>query len=209
MTSVEHDALTLLALEARDCPRALERLLSTLTERVRSMVFREIEGTRRHLSRDECDDVVQEVLIAVWTKDLHRFDPERASFAAFIRRRVSWGVGDVLRKRGRQRSTSLEAATESDTIAEPVAVGQDPVSLARDAERELTLLVLPTLVERELDEMGDDAARTAILSHDVAQRPLREVAATLGVHASNATRARQRGLRYLERSLPAAVRVAA
>lgn len=198
-------SLSSLAVSAQGgCPAALDALLAGLSGWLTKALFREV--ARRGLGLDDADveDLAQELLLDVWRRDLSRYRAERGDFLGFVMARVRWRLTDELRRRARHASVSLDEPVEDQETA---AEGARPDEKLSSAERELTLIVLPTLVEDALDDDVD--AREAVRAYDLEGRPLREIASTLGVHISNASRARKRGLRLLSRRLPAAVRAAA
>lgn len=184
---------------------ALERLLASLSERLPSLVFRELGLRGYHLADADVQDLAQDVLILVWQRDLGRFDSERGGFLSFVRGRVRWAVADAVRKKTRQAHVSLEDRQEEGYELE--AEGARPDETQERAERELKLLVLPKLVKETL--ACDESARLAVMGNDLERRTLAEVATDLGVHISNACRARKRGLALLQQRLPQELRVAA
>jgi RNA polymerase sigma factor (sigma-70 family) len=182
---------------------ALSRLLRALSARLPGLVFGELATRGYHLSEADVQDLAQEVLISVWQKDLGRYCPERGAFVAFVRGRVRWAVADAVRKRSRRAQVPLEREGGQ----ELEAVGARPDEVCAQTDRELKLLVLPRLVLHAL--AADDAACAAVVGNDLERRTLAEVAEGLGVHTSNACRARKRGLSLLQQRLPAELRAAA
>lgn len=207
MTAVApRSTLSSLAVAAQDgCLRSRDALLGALSGWLSKALFREVG--RRGLRLDDADveDLAQDILLEVWRRDLARYHAERGDFLGFVMARVRWRLSDELRRRAKQAAGSLDE--EGEEAHEPTVESDRPDEKLLSAERELTLIVLPSLVARALDDDAD--ARDAVRAYDLEGRPLREVASTLGVHISNASRARKRGLHLLSRRLPAAVRAAA
>jgi RNA polymerase sigma factor (sigma-70 family) len=191
--------LTLLAEAARSDSDARDALLSELAGLLPRAVSRELGRRGCALSDEDIADVVQDILVEVWLKDLPRFDSALGTFLTFLKRRIAWRVMDAVRGRARCAEDSLEESAEHGF--DPEAVGARPDELCESSAFELKLLVFEHAVADALE--GDDRAHVAVVEHDLRGRPLREVADTLGVHTSNACRARQRGLARLKAALPA------
>lgn len=205
ITAAVRPSLSSLAVLAQSgCPRARDALLKGLSGWLTKTLFREVG--RRGLGLDDADveDVAQEILLDVWRRDLARYQADKGDFLGFVMARVRWRLTDEVRRRTRHAAASLDELPEEH---EPEAAAARPDEKLEAHARELTLIVLPSLVERAL--AGDDAAHRAVKGYDLEERPLRDVALALDVHVSNASRARRRGLSLLARRLPAAVRAAA
>ena len=200
--------LTPLALAAqRGDGKALNELLRALPPRLTHLVLRELRVQGRSLPAHEIDDVVEDLLVSAWRYDLARFDATRGTFVAFLKKRVSWRVGDAVRVHGRSRTTEL--SDEQVAGARLVAPDAGPQERLDASRRELKLLVFPGAVRTALSQLDDASAARAVTAYDLEGCELREVAAELGVHTSNACRARQRGLRWLREHLPEELREAA
>ncbi len=187
-----------LALAARaGDPKALDRFLAQLTERVRPLVRQKIGvlgvGV---LSIDDAADVVQEVVLAVWRFDVQRFRPELSSFSTFMSRRLAWHVLDAVRQRARHVHDALDERA-LDTPAET-----DPETLLAAAALEDSLVMLVPQLELALGSLDDDE-RYVVQRHDLEGARLSDVAAELGRNTSNACRARQRALKRLSRTMEA------
>lgn len=181
-----------------------ESLFRHLLVRLRPLVARAARG----LSPADVEDLVQEIAVAAWEVDLHRYDPARGSFLVFVGKRLRWRVADHRRKLARRRADSLEARLSSGAAEPEDALARPDDKIALQA-REATLLRLPSLLGDALDGMRDGAAKAALVQHDLQGKALTEVARSLGVHASNACRARKRALEHLQRTLPEEARAAA
>lgn len=179
--------------------RACAAFYEALRPRFRRIAAHELVRRGLVLDEGELDDVVQEALIDTWLIDLPRFEVGRSPLWSFLRRRVRWTLLERVRGRARQRTRSLEDERARGVDVE--AEGASPDERLRAAAAERTLLSFPRAVAAAAARLEDDAARVAILRHDVEGAPLRQVALELGVHPSNATRARQRGLQRLRRDL--------
>lgn len=202
------DPLSQLALRARSGDaRALHQLLAKLPPRLTPWVKVELQRRGQSVDAHQLDDIVQDLVIATWRADLARFDPQKGSLLGFLRKRVAWRVGDTLRQTTRRSHISLDQMREQGR--EPAAHAACPESRLESLRAELSLRLLPRLVDGALADLADPAAAVAVRVHDLRACPLREVAQQLKVHTSNACRARQRGLRYLAERLPALLPVAA
>lgn len=178
----------------------LTRLRALLPLWVRS------DSRRRGFSICEADvdEIVQKVLISVWSTDLARFDVGRGSFGGFIRRRARWTLIDHIRGLASTKGTQLP-----DTLP---ARRCDPQAILEDAERERFLLALPEVVGDVLNESMEAEAdceqpsrsaigAAAIRGKDLDGETLRHVAAAMGRHPSALTRARQHMLLHLRSRL--------
>lgn len=206
-TAAQRPNLSALAVAAQaGCVSSRDALLTGLSGWLTKTLFREVG--RRGLRLDDADveDLAQEILLDVWRRDLERYRADKGDFLGFVMARVRWRLTDEVRRRVRHLTTSLDEGAEEHEH-EHEAEGARPDQKLEAVERELTLILLPSRGERALPD--DTDARDAVRAYDLEERPLREVALTLGVHTSNASRARKRGLRLLSRRLPAAVRAAA
>jgi RNA polymerase sigma factor (sigma-70 family) len=197
-------ALDALALKAQGgCAAASRQLFSTLLRRLRPIVAREAARAGRPLAPVDIDDVVQELATSIWACDLHRFDATRGGFTTFLRKRVLWRLADLRRAQARHQHESLEERVEQ--LREPEAEGAAPDERLRSRAREQALSDLPQALESALEGLTDPAARAAFTRYDVDGAPLAVVAQELGVHPSNACRARKRALHFLARTLPRAM----
>lgn len=203
---VDRPTLSQLAAAAQEgSSAACDALLRGLSTWLSAALFKEVH--RRGLVFDDADvqDLAQDILLDVWRTDLVRYRAEKGDFLGFVMARVRWRLTDEVRRRTRKSCASLD--DDAQEGREHEALGARPDEKSEEAARELKLIVLPSLVERALQD--DDGARRAVRSYDLEERPLRDVAADLGVHVSNACRARKRGLALLAQRLPAELRAAA
>src|SRR5262245_26450282 len=76
---------------------AIADLLCALLVRLKPLVTHRIRGGRGALRYSDVDDLVQDLLMAVWQKDLPQFDPSRSGFLTFVNRRVSWHLAERAR----------------------------------------------------------------------------------------------------------------
>lgn len=184
---------------------ACDALLRGLLGWVPATLFKEVR--LRGLVLDDADvmDLAQDIVLDVWRKDLQRFQQDKGDFLGFVMARVRWRLTDEIRRRTRHGLVSLDEDMESGHDHE--AKGAQPDEKSEEATRELKLILLPAVVDRALSD--DDAARRAVQSYDLDDKPLKEVASELGVHVSNACRARKRGLALLAVRLPQELRAAA
>lgn len=182
--------------------RAADALAARLVAALRPLVTRHSRG----LCAADVDDLVQDVVVAAFETDLARFDPSKGSFLSFVAKRMRWRVADVLRTSGKRRVDALDDVVAACEPADPLA---SPEARARAAAKERALLALPRLVDDALAAMRDPAARKALVRHDLDGVALVDVARELGVHASNACRARKRALAHLATALPQELRAAA
>ncbi len=205
-TTADRPTLTSLAVAAQaGSARARDALLRGLTSWLTRTLFKEVRARGLGLDDADVEDVAQEILLDVWRTDLMRYQADKGDFLGFVMARVRWRLTDEVRRRARRSFVSLDAPVAEGREYE--AVGARPDEKREEAARELKLILLPSLLERALAE--DDGARYAVRAYHLEDRPLRDVAADLGVHVSNACRARKRGLALLKKRLPAELRFAA
>ncbi len=147
----------------------------------------------RHLSAADAEDVAQEVLLEGWAKDLDRWDPAIGALKTFVGARVPWRIGDRRKARGRRREREVplcdldEDQHPADTIVELI-------------DRERALAAAPEFVRRGLAVLSQEDRRlvTAIHLHG---RQQQRVAAELGIHCSNVSRANARALTQMRAAL--------
>lgn len=216
------DALDELATRAALGSRAAEQALFC---RLRPLAIRQVraEAFRRNirLHAADVDDIAQDALLSFWHRDLRRFDAARGRLIGFLRCRVGWCLTEFVRTRTRGLSRYEDVAVEDGAVqaegqAAHAQAARAPAAMAPDAEvrlqeatRERHLLALPGAVAEELARLEDRAAARAVWIYDVQGRPLGDVARSLDVHVSNASRARARGLYWLRMQLPARLAKAA
>lgn len=191
-------ALDALAVAARDGDsRALQQLLAQVRARIRPLVRHKVgllgAGV---LSRDDVEDVVQEVVLAAWRFDVPRFDPARGSFSTFLSRRLAWHVVDAVRSRARH----VHADLDEPGFEAPCDTDAETLLATAALEQSLTLLV-PQL-ELALAELSHDESYV-VRRYDLEGARIADVAAELGKNPSNACRARQRALKQLSQRLHA------
>jgi RNA polymerase sigma factor (sigma-70 family) len=182
--------------------------LDTVARILRSLVHIEVARRRLHVCEHDKDDLVQELLVSAWQRDLPRFDATRGTLRGFLRTRVRWSLVDMLRVSDRERARFIDDAFDDDAH-EPAAPEADPEAQIDAHCRELRLLSFDRDVRDAIDAIDDEKALFAIVAHDLHEQPLRTVAQTLGIHPANATRARQRGLQHLRVVLDEGYRAAA
>jgi RNA polymerase sigma-70 factor (ECF subfamily) len=121
--------------------------LTTLVGQTQDRSVRRLEGVLgRH---DEAEDIVQDAWVCILGNT--SFDPSDVRSPGFVRNKIDWLLCDRLRRRGRNRTTSLDALSReedgrgvlypTDEKAEPPWHRQsvrDAVSLLRRAIRRLS-----------------------------------------------------------------------
>ena len=175
---------------------ALNRLLEILREHLARRVGFELARRNLYLAEFDQEDLVQDVLIQLWTVDLLRFDATKASLGHFATKRLRWMLIDRIRKHARQSTSSLQSMKASG-VPEPEAHGHDPATVLEATAREQTLAaVIPQLLASAAAH-NDDQAAYIVQRHDVENVPLKAIAEETGRHPANVTRARQRAMRYV------------
>ncbi len=191
-------SLDALALAARKkVPGAEEALVQALLVKLRPIVrYRVHTSARGALSQADVDDVLQDVVLLVWQRDLPVFDPSKSGFLTFANRRLRWHLADCARRARRSAGDEVDDI-ELEAV---VDVDRDPEALLDLHRAEVVLRDM----ERAIGG-ADRSAREVLVRHDLRGATLMEVAKELHIHVSNACRARQRGLRHLARHLEALV----
>lgn len=176
-----------------------EALLKFILELLRQHLTKSVrfELARRHLYMMESDqdDLVQDVLIQLWTVDLHRFDGAKASLTTFASGRLRWMLIDRIRKQARQHAVSLEKLRDAH-VPERKAPRQDPLSILEDAAHERAVCDVVSALLASSSAHNDDQAFHIVQRHHVDNVPMKDIAEEIGRHPANVTRARQRALRY-------------
>lgn len=180
------------------------RFFTALREALTLMSRRLLGRRGAMLSDADIDEVVQEILIAVWQQDLERYDAERGELLAFLNARVRWRLKDAVRElslhaeRYEALTTTFDAELEGSHLDEQLETEQ--------AERRLRLL--PAVADEHLKKMRDAAARRAV-RESLSGTPLRVLAGRLGQSPSTVTRARNRAIAHLRQDVRFSMRMAA
>lgn len=147
---------------------AFERLAAAYERKVYNLAYR-LTG-----NHDDASDVAQEALIKVYTS-LGDFRGD-ASFSTWLYRVVSNASLDELRRRKRQRATSLDEpmATDDGGLARQLADQGDGPEEALDRKE------LQTMVQRAISAL-DDEHRVVIVLRDIQGYSYQEIADYLGL----------------------------
>jgi RNA polymerase sigma factor (sigma-70 family) len=149
-----------------------------------ALVERMVRRAAGGISHD-VGDAVQETALRLLSTDVHRFNPA-LGLEGFIAKRAMWTLRDMRRReasRGRVEAQALPA--------EPTTPASDELVAAAQQERLQTALA--AVVAGALAEL-DEEARAVVEAHDLAGRPLRDLARAGGVNVSTLSRRRARGL---------------
>lgn len=164
--SLEEQALLARA-QAGDV-QAFERLVAAYERKVYNLAYR-LTG-----NHDDASDVAQEALIKVYTS-LGDFRGD-SSFSTWLYRVVSNACLDELRRRKRQRATSLDEplATDDGALARQLAASGDgpEEALARKELRATVQLAIQNL---------DEEHRVVIILRDIQGHSYQEIADYLGL----------------------------
>lgn len=163
-----------LVAEALDSPEALEELCAAYMPRIYNYVLKRVGAVQ------DAEDVTATVFEKM-VVNLASFDPEKASFSTWIYRIATNCVTDYYRSRGRRRETALEDATMPDAWES----GFD--------RRDLYLGLL------DLMRRLPPKYREALALRYFANMRVQEVAETLGITESAASKRVLRGLEELRR----------
>lgn len=198
---VRRPTLCTLAVAARaGDERAAQQLATRLFAVLRALVGRRAPW----LASWDVEDLLQDVVAGAMSIDVVKFDASKGRFFSFVAKRLRWRLADQLRTTQRNRMDALE---EMPPEEEPVDLQE--LARADDTAKERALQALPVLVDASLSSLRDAQARRALQLHDGQGLTLVDTAKALGVHPSNACRARKRALKHLARTLPPEVRAAA
>jgi RNA polymerase sigma factor (sigma-70 family) len=176
---------------------ATGELVETLLVKLRPIVGHRLLAKKSWALTDaDVEDAVHDLVLHIWQHDLPLFDPGRSGFLTFVSRRIDWHLSD----RARHARRTAGEDVEDEDLELVIDIDRDPESLLDADRREKVLLHLAHVVAYA---DTDDTARTVLARHDLEGATLGLVAKELGIHVSNACRARQRGLRHLTRQLAA------
>jgi RNA polymerase sigma factor (sigma-70 family) len=185
--------------------RGAERRFFIALRKALTLMARRLLGRRgAMLGEADIDEVVQELLIAVWAQDLVRYDPARGELLAFLNARVRWRLSDAVRlvcqhaERYEVITASFDAELEGSHPDEQLEVEQ--------TERRLRLL--PSVADEHLKKLRDPAARRAV-RESLDGASLRLIAQRLGQSPSTVTRARNRAIAHLREDVRFSMRMAA
>lgn len=174
------EEIRLVELTAAGNERAIEDLYRHYASQVRAIAFR---MTR---SEDLCDEVVQDVFIAVW-RHAHEYDPARGGVGVWLRSFARHKLIDLLRREervvGRADQIPLELPARGPSVDEVAAV---------NVERERILAALAGLPE--IQRAAIELAFWGGMSHS-------QVAARLGIPLGTAKTRIRTGLRRMRLDL--------
>lgn len=220
--ATQQAALQALATQAAEGQRpAAQQLFRALLPMARAQVRAAARTRALALVAADVEDIAQDALLAFWRADLPRFDAERGHVLGFLRRRIGWCVAEFARSQAKRLDRHVLAPEAADPVGTPgearralrgapgADAGDDTEVRLQQAARELCLLAFPQALASALGQMEDRPAAKAVWMYDVQGLPLGEVARSLELHASNASRARRRGLHWLRTHLPAPLAAAA
>lgn len=156
MESREHLWAEAMRAERRGDARAYEQLLREISELLRRVVRSRL--AQFGLSRDEAEDLVQEILIGLHSKR-HTWDPDRP-FMPWLFAVTRYKFVDAARKMRREAARRIDLTM--DELAEMVAAPSDDPDRALDFDRHLAALPQgQQAVVRALAVDGDSVRETA------------------------------------------------
>jgi len=126
-------------------------------------------------SREDADDIVQETFTKAY-RSLRRFHG-RSSFYTWIYAIASNLALNLLRKRKRRPTSSLDALDEEGFANDPAFVD---TGLAGDTPRQVRMRELQERLNEALQELSEDH-RAVVALHDIGGVPHTEIARILGV----------------------------
>lgn len=126
-------------------------------------------------SRGDADDLTQEALARAIEREAQVVDPERLD-GWLLRVTTTTCLDHLRRRRLERRATELVDPVESVTAGEAPGADPERAVLLREDVRFAVVVALQRLPPRQ---------RAALLLHAVFDRPLGEVASTLGTNANN------------------------
>lgn len=161
---------------------ATEQFLVELHGHVEIAVRARSRRLGRHGPGDDvCADLVQDLLIELWQKDLQRWDESRGAFLTFAKMRMQWQVASYTRAQSR----FCDGIDVADGIASD---DSDPETLLARARRERQVRALEHAIEHKLDRQ----ARSLVKQVDLDEASLTQAARKRKMHISSACRMRQR-----------------
>lgn len=178
----------------------LSRARAGDAEAFRCLVERHARGVFRLAFRmlgneEDAEDVVQEAFLKAWSR-LHQFEA-RSGFGAWLRRIAANCAYDSLRRRKR---TPLAAGPWTDDEGGEVDPLLELPSPIPSAERELWGAQLRARLGAALQALSP-LERAAFTLRHLEERPIAEIARTLGCDDNNAKQSVFRAVRKLRRAL--------
>ena len=152
-------------------------------------------GRFRGLTADECEELVQNVMVRFSRKveTGFRYDPAQAKFRTFFSRLVKGCIYDLLRRRGRPGAALRDVPD--------VSGGDRPDELLDMAIMEKWRTVLREEAMLELAARVDERTFQAFELYALEGRPARETAKLLGMSASGVYVAKTRCLKILRETI--------
>ena len=184
---------------------AEQALFAGLREAIDRLARRSLAKQGRHLCPADIDDVVQELLITIWARDLERYDPARGPLLPFLHARVRWRLIDAVRDLCLHADRYDSITPSFDAELE----GSHPDEQLEEVAYERRLRLVTTVARQSLKRLKDTAARRAVVKHDLEGKPLCALAERVAQHPSTLSRARQRGIEHLRRDMRVQLRLAA
>jgi RNA polymerase sigma-70 factor (ECF subfamily) len=178
----------------------LSRARAGDAEAFRVLVERHARGVFRLAFRmlgneEDAEDVVQETFLKAWSR-LHQFEA-RSAFGPWLRRIAANCAYDTLRRRKR---TPLAAGPWTDDEGDQVDPLQALPSPTPSAEREVWGAQLRARLGSALHRLSP-LERAAFTLRHLEERPIAEIARTLGCDDNNAKQSVFRAVRKLRRAL--------
>lgn len=157
----------------------------------------ELGRSHTRLSEDVFEDLVQDLLLSAYQKDLPRFDPSRGSLVGFLRSRVHWSLMNYFRAHRNDLSVEdVETASATEPTDERTAEARllcvEEVQKRQEVAR---------VVNASIKAVRDKRVRRALWHYDILGEPMKKVSKRLNIHPSTVGRVRQQGLAMLRVSL--------
>jgi len=168
------------------------KLLQQVEPALKPMVVRAAQGLNCSADESDLDDVVQDILIRLWTDDLLRYDPRQGNIFGFVRQRVFSSVREHHKKQGRRPEVGFD-----------VDKHDARVDCIDDQLDDLTWSAMETTLVDDIKETLSPLEAAAVLTATrSAEFPkVAEVAKQFGVSTTAVYEARKEGLSTMERHL--------
>jgi RNA polymerase sigma factor (sigma-70 family) len=187
--------LTLKWLQSQRGENHCEKFYDLLQKNISTWIRGYMHKYNYKLPQSEFEDLQQNILCRIWQVDLPRYQAAQASLSAFLQKRVYWSLIDCIRHCSRRRENlyAEHSFLQQDTfdLEEEILHNED----MREREGQYTV------IQECLKEYDDKNASFVLRRSYFDGVKLEEIAQELGIHPSNVSRARKRGLCWLQRKV--------
>jgi|GEM_PF-2283887 len=187
--------------EKRQKPKSnaeLNELLQDVFNRLIRSISIECSKHGLDVSEAEQEDLVQEMMIEVWQRDLKRWDPSIASLFTFAKKKIPWVLKDWVRRKSRYTEPMFYDGYDG-FEEESAMLDDSPEEVLKGDEYERVLLALPEMVDFALKDVARNK-KASLLLPIIQEKTSKDVAKQLGLNPSTVTRHAQEMTEKLKKS---------